>query len=202
MKNLVGKWVLDCFPHESRGATRVFTKQAALRLLAVCHQGDRSIDAVLHPSQANWSSLRRYYASGRQEMIRVALVDLGVESVQPMTVDLNSPPYTPKRWSFFFIWKNFVANKWRNSWIVKEEKRLFFAATLQRLWNFLEFEEQPPLDALVQLRLDLTTAASCLDQLLFGVPELALVQKVEYFAPPKAKHLFSICEVLRLSDSR
>jgi hypothetical protein len=176
------------------------SKQAAMRLLAVFHQGARSIDAVLHPSQSNWTELRRYYSADRREMITLALGDLGFESAAPAAANSHSPQYSPEPWSPLSVLMNFIANRWRKRWFVSESERVFFGTTLGRLWNLLACDQQPPQEALVQLRLDLTTAAGCVHRHLVGTPELGSIRRVEYYAPPTSKQLYSISEVLRHAE--
>src|ERR1044072_1629702 len=77
------------------------SKEAAIRLFGICQQGARSLDAVLHTSQSNWTELRWYYSAGRQNLINSALTDLGVESVPSLVNGLPSLPYDPGQWSFF-----------------------------------------------------------------------------------------------------
>jgi hypothetical protein len=138
-----------------------------------------------------------YYSTGRRHLIKSALSDLGVESVPLFSTSINASQYDPGQWSFFSAWMSYLANKWRKRWFISESERVFFGTALERLGSFLECERQPALDALVQLRLDLTTAAGCLDRLLFGIPEWGIIHKVEYYAPPTGKQLYSISEVLR-----
>ncbi len=170
------------------------SKGSVLRMFAVCRQGERSIDAVLHPSQTNWAELRRYYTAEKRQVIRSALADLALEPSPVLTSFSEAVAY--RHPSCFASFLEFVVNKWRRTWRFGSDEQRFLANNLGRLLSVLESDQQPAHTDLVQLRLNLTAATSFLWSKLSGIRELSMIYDVEYFAPPAGKRLHSLHELL------
>jgi hypothetical protein len=173
----------------------VLSRRAALRLLAVCNQGERSVDAVLHPSQGNWQALRDYYAADMMARVQAALADLDVPDGASLPDRLPSTDYGFLGYRLPLV--QYLGNKFRRSWRLPAVVQSFLAGALARLLRCLECEQQPGNEELVRLRLDLSAAASYLDNRLVGLPELPVLRDVEYYAPPTGKRLHPIHEALK-----
>jgi hypothetical protein len=170
------------------------SKQAALRLLAVSRQAERSIDAVLHRSQSVWSALREYYGAERRKLVTAAIAELGCEG--PTRVKMDPRWMAAKARSRLRLLVDCLANKWREAWSVPPDERCFLAGGLIGLLSVLECVQQPPHEDLVQLRLHLTSAVALLENKLWGVRETRRIYDVEYFAPPPWDRLSSISELI------
>jgi hypothetical protein len=173
------------------------SKQGMIRILAVCYQGARSIDAALHPSQSNWVELTRYYSADKRAIIKSAIADLGFASAS--SIDVNRKDIQYDTFSRLFPFLNYICNKFRRRWFIPKDVHLFLASCLERLSKYLECEQQPAQEQLIQLRLDLTAAGSYLDNRLVGITDLLAIRNIEYYASPIGKLLRPIHEVAQVS---
>jgi hypothetical protein len=170
------------------------------RLLAVCCQADRSVDAVAHRSQSNWQRLREFYSADKRRVIQCALADLGISD--PVAAGLDGERIPDDFSARTFPLVNALLNRFRSRWTIPQDVQRFLVSCLRRLSTCLDREEQPAPEDLVSLRLDLTAAASYLDNKLAGLPGLATIRAVEYYAPPAGKRLYPIHEALREGPDR
>src|SRR5262245_23133011 len=145
-------------------------KQAALRVLAICRQAERSVDAVLHRSQSLWTALTEYYDADRRKLVKAAIVDLDCQGLG--NGKMSEGWTAEKAPSRLRLAVDFVVNKWRRTFTLSANERDLIARSLSRLLSLIECIQQPAHEDLVQLRLQLTAAVGLLEQRLWGVREL------------------------------